>query len=95
MGVEITKEEVRAIVKEEVKNITSTPRPTKLHLNMDEAVRYLNGSGYAITKGTLYNYTSSGKIEFNRFGGRRITFTKKQLDKFMEKQLMHGKNGNR
>lgn len=59
---------------------------TQCHaMNMDEAVKYLKDKGYEMKKNTLYKHTANGTIKFNRFGKRKIVFTKEQLNDFIER----------
>ena len=61
--------------------------PKKSAMNIDEAVKYLNDSGYTIAKSTVYKNTMDGTIPFQRFGKRRLVFKPEELDKWLESKI--------
>lgn len=76
-----------------LKQVTAKPEPEakepehKLVMNMDEAVRFLNESGYPISKSTVYKHTMTGTIPFRRFGGRKIVFHVDDLNTWINERL--------
>lgn len=54
---------------------------------INEAVAHLNAIGYPITKSTMYKKTMANEIPFSRFGGRKIIFSREQLEEWAEAQL--------
>lgn len=81
----LTENSLRKILREELVVMMTGEEEVRENFSIDEAVNYLNSKGYKVTKNTLYGHTSRGSIEFKRWGERKITFTKKQLDDFIEK----------
>lgn len=61
--------------------------PEKTRFFADEAITYLRENGYSTTKGSLYQLTSKGLIEYGRSGLKKLLFSKTQLDTFLERQL--------
>lgn len=61
--------------------------PRKSALNIDEAVEYLNDSGFKISKSTIYKNTMDGTIPFQRFGKRRLVFKADDLDQWLESKI--------
>lgn len=56
-------------------------------MNVNEAVKYLNDSGYKISKSTIYKHTMDGTIPFQRFGKRRLVFRTQELDEWLDNQI--------
>lgn len=42
------------------------------NLNLNDAIQFLNGNGYPISKSAIYKLTSKSAIPFYRFGNRLI-----------------------
>jgi excisionase family DNA binding protein len=89
----LKKEDLENLLKQVASNVeVEIKEPArKSAMNMDEAVSYMNDSGYPISKSTIYKHTMSGTIPFRRFGGRKIVFRVDDLDKWINDRLL-GKN---
>lgn len=77
--------ELRQIIREEIQGCTQPEEPEKEIFSIDEAVEYLVNKGFRITKNTLYAHTHNGTIDYFRFGKRKLSFTREQLDDFLRK----------
>lgn len=62
------------------------PKQYPKHLDINEAVTFLNEQGYKITKSSLYKMTSTRKIPFSKFLGK-LVFETKELITWCEHQL--------
>ncbi len=80
-------DELKQLIKEVIDGLAK-PEPTKKeYYTIDEAVKYLNGKGFSISKPALYQHTAKGTIEYGRSGKRKLVFTEQQLDDFIEKMI--------
>lgn len=61
--------------------------PVRKSMNIDEAVQYLNDSGFKISKSTIYKNTMDGTIPFQRFGKRRLVFKSDDLDQWVNERI--------
>lgn len=84
--------ELDRLLKEAVREALDLRAPVKERMNIDEAVAYLNENGVPITKSTVYKHTMSKTIPFKRFGDRRIVFSVKDLDEWVDAQLARRQN---
>lgn len=56
-------------------------------LSLEEAVSFLNESGYPISKGTIYQLTSKNQMPFGKFGNKLI-FERKELLSWAQGQII-------
>lgn len=61
--------------------------PRKSAMSIDEAVQYLNDSGFKISKSSIYKNTMDGTIPFQRFGKRRLVFKADDLDQWVNERI--------
>lgn len=86
--------DLEALLKRVVENVdVEIPEPVKkTSMNIDEAVNYINESGYPISKSTIYKHTMGGTIPFQKFGVRRIVFRPEDLDRWINDRLSEKNN---
>ena len=82
----LSKKDLEEILKKASMSAEGT-EPRKSALNIDEAVQYLNDSGFKISKSTVYKNTMDGTIPFQRFGKRRLVFKADDLDQWLESKI--------
>lgn len=62
------------------------PKEYPKHMDINNAVAFLNEQGYKITRSTLYKLTSTRKIPHSKFLGK-LVFETKELLTWCEHQL--------
>lgn len=62
------------------------PKEYPKHMDINDAVAFLNEQGYKITRSTLYKLTSTRKIPHSKFLGK-LVFETKELLTWCEHQL--------
>jgi len=81
------REDLDRLLKKAVREALEMREPVKERMSIDDAVAYLNENGLTISKSTLYKNTMKKTIPFSRFGDRRIVFSAKELDAWVDAQL--------
>jgi len=87
----LKKADLAEVIREEFNKILECAKPSQLErkqtLTLDEAVVYLNESGFEIAKSSIYRLTSTNQIPFHRFGERKIIFRADELDSWVNSRI--------
>lgn len=86
---EITREELKQVMREVILEVLDERAPQKANnkelLTVDEAVMFLNENGCPITKKQIYNLRYDGLIPYSR-SGKRLIFNRQSLYAYAEKR---------